>query len=358
MSEKTERPTDHRIREARKEGQIAKSKDFTEVVMMGALVGYTLAAGGDIFRQLAEMITHTGDLAGLDFHSALAVATTSLLRAGIAVLLPYLLIVVVVGFLVEATQTGMLVSFKSMMPKAEKLDPIANLKQMFGMKSLVEFAKSVLKVLLLSFIVYFVVRDSLGTMVKLPLAGIAESGVVLGEMMWVLFKCTFIAFLAIAVLDLIWQRHVYIKDLMMSVEEIKQEHKQMEGDPHIKGHRKELAKEIAMGEAVDHTRKSSALVTNPTHLAIALYYEAGETPLPVVVAKGKGVVAEAMKRAAEESGVPIMQNIPLARGLMRHARLHQYIPADFIEPVAQVMLAVRRLKEELAWEAQELRDDF
>ncbi|GAA4348420.1 SctU family type III secretion system export apparatus subunit BscU [Variovorax defluvii] len=358
MSEKTEQPTSHRIRQAREDGQIAKSKDFTEVVMMGALVGYTLAAGGDIFRELAAMIVQAGELAGHDFSSALAVATTSMLRAGTAVLLPYILIVVVVGFLVEGAQTGMLVSFKALMPKADKLDPIANLKQMFSMKSLVEFLKTNLKVLILSFIVYFVVRDSLQIMVKLPLTSIGESGRLLGEMMWVLFKCTFIAFLAIAVLDLVWQRYSYIKSLMMSIDEIKQEHKQMEGDPHVKGHRKELAKEIAMGEAVGHTKDASVLVTNPTHLAVALYYQAGETPLPVVVAKGEGVVAEAMKRAAEEAGVPVMQNVPLARGLMRHAAVYQYIPSEFIEPVAQVLLAVRRLKEELAWEAQELRHDF
>jgi type III secretion protein U len=358
MSEKTERPTDHKIRQAREEGQIAKSKDFTEVVMMGALVGYTLFAGGDIFKQFAEMIAVTGQLAGQDFRSALAVATTSLLRSGVLILLPYLLIVIVVGILVEATQTGMLVSFKALMPKADKMNPLANLKQMFSMKSLVEFLKSVFKVFILSFIVYFVVRDSLETMVKLPLAGIAESGAVLSEMMWILFKCTFIAFVAIAVLDLVWQRHSYIKGLMMSVEEIKQEYKQMEGDPHMKGHRKELAKEIAMGESVGHTKEASVLVTNPTHLAIALFYESGETPLPVVVAKGAGVIAEAMKRAALEAGVPIMQNVPLARGLMRRADLYQYIPSEFIEPVAQVLLAVRRLKEELAWETQELRNDF
>ena len=356
--EQTEQPTDHKIRQAREEGQVAKSKDFTEVLMMGALVGYTLACGEDIFRRFAEMIALPGHLVGLEFRSALALASTSLLRAGVVIPMPYPLIVVVVGVFAEGTQTGMLVSFKALMPKGDKLNPITNLQQMFSKKSLVDFLKNCFKVALLSALVYFVIRDSLGTMAKLPLAGVGTAGTVLAEMMWQLFWRVFLAFGVIALFDLVWQRHSYIKGLMMSMDEIRQEYKQMEGDPEMKGHRKEFAKELIMGDEAEHTREASVVVTNPTHLAVALYYETGKTPLPVVLAMGEGVVAEAMKRVAEEEGIPVMQDIPLARGLMRRAEKHQYIPSDFIEPVAQVMLAVRRLKEERERAIEEMNDDF
>src|SRR4030095_6212765 len=175
----------------------------------------------------------------------------------------------------------------------------------FSAKNLVDFVKSCLKLTFLSVLVYLVVRDSLGTMVKIPLAGVGAAGSVLAEMMWVLFINTFIAFAAIAIFDLVWQRHSHIKQLMMSMDEIKQEHKQSEGDPHMKSHRKELAREIAMGDAVEHTKDANLVVTTPPHLAVALFYETGKTPLPVVLAKGEGTVAEAMKRVAEEKGIPV-----------------------------------------------------
>jgi type III secretion protein U len=347
MSEKTEHPTDHKIRQAREEGQVAKSKDFTQALLMGALFGYTLLDANGIFRKLAEMIALPGQLHGMAFEDAVAVATTALLFKGLELLAPYVLMVIVIGIFAEAMQTGMLVSFKALIPKGEKLDPVKNLQQMFAMKNLMEFVKSCLKVLFLGFLVYFVVRDSLDTMVKIPLAGIGAAGIALGEMVRVLTINTFVCFAAVAVIDVVWQRYSYIKGLMMSMEEIKQEYKQMEGDPHMKGHRKERAREIVLGpDQPERTRDANVVVTNPTHIAIGLYYEEGRTPLPIVVSKGEGAVAEAIKRVAEEVGIPILQNIPLARALLTTSQLGEYIPSELIEPVAEVLLTLRRLAEE------------
>lgn len=344
--EKTEQPTDHKIRKSREEGQVAKSKDFTQALLIGALFGYTLLMSGDIFKKLGQMMALPGQLHGMDFKDAVSMAMAALTRIGIELLVPYLLIVIAIGVFAEALQTGMLISFKALLPKGERLDPVANLKQMFTMKNFVEFIKSCLKVLFLSFLVYLVIKDSLDTMVKIPLAGIGAAGLALGEMMTVLTINTFICFAVIAVFDLAWQRYSYIKGLMMSMEEIKQEYKQMEGDPHMKGHRKEMAREIAMGEMVENTRKANVVVTNPTHVAVALFYEEGETPLPIVLSKGEGSIAEAIRRVAEEEGIPIMQNIPLARALLGKAQLGQYIPSEFIEPVAELLLALRRMAEQ------------
>lgn len=346
MSEKTERPTEHKIRKAREDGQVAKSKDFTQALLIGALFGYTLVMAGDIMRTLGEMISLPGQLHGMDFRDAVSMAVTALLRNAVELLLPYVLIVVVVGIFAEALQTGLLLSFKVLMPKGERMDPINNLKQMFTMKNAVEFVKSCLKVIFLTLLVYFVVRDSLDTMIKIPLMGIGAAGLALGEMMLVLTVNTFICFAAIALLDVVWQRYSYIKGLMMSMDEIKQEYKQMEGDPHMKGHRKELSREIAMGEMVQRTRDATVVVTNPTHVAVALFYEEGKTPLPIVLSKGEGYVAEAIRRVAEEEGIPILQNIPLARALLSKAQLGQYIPSELIEPVAELLLTLRRISEE------------
>jgi type III secretion protein U len=357
MSEKTEKPTDHKIREARKEGQVAKSRDFTQAVLVGALFGYTLLNSGQIFRKMGEMVSLPGQLYGMDFKDAAAVATKGLVSLGIEVLAPYVLIVIVLGILAEAFQTGMLISFKALVPKGEKLDPVKNLQQMFSMKNIMEFVKSCLKVTFLSFLVYFVVRDSLDTMVKIPLAGVGAAGLALGEMMRILTINTFICFAVIAVFDLVWQRYNYTKQLMMSMEEIKQEFKQMEGNPHMKHHRKELAREIALGQMIERTRDASVVVTNPTHIAVSLRYEEGKTPLPIVLSKGEGYVAEAIKRVAEEEGIPILENVPLARALMKQARLGQYIPSELVEPIAELLLMLRKLAEQRAHDEEENFDE-
>jgi type III secretion protein U len=353
MSEKTEKPTDHKLREARKEGQVAKSKDFTQALLMGALFGWTLMMGGDIFRKLAEMMALPGQLHGMDFKDAASLAMTSLIRLGLELLLPYVLIVIAIGFFAEGLQTGLLISFKTLIPKGERLDPVNNLKQMFTMKNFMEFVKSCLKVVFLMFLVFFVVRDSLDTMTKIPLAGVGAAGLALGEMMRVLTINVFICFAVIAVFDLAWQRYTFIKGLMMSIEEVKQEYKQMEGDPHMKNHRKEVAREIVLGDMVERTRDASVVVTNPTHIAVSLYYEEGKTPLPIVLSKGEGYVAEAIKRVAQEEDIPVLQNIPLARALMRQARLGQYVPSELIEPVAELLLALRKLAEQRMQDPQE-----
>jgi type III secretion protein U len=138
----------------------------------------------------------------------------------------------------------------------------------------------------------------------------------------------------------------------MSKDEVKQEYKTMEGDPHIKGQRKQLHQEMMQNDAVSSARNATVLVTNPTHLAIALRYEEEKTPLPMILAKGEGALAEKMIEAAREAGVPVMQNIPLAHALFEQGRADQYIPSDLIEPVAAVLRVVRELVERQGGESK------
>jgi type III secretion protein U len=345
-SEKTEQPTDHKLRQAREDGQVPKSKDFTQTLLMGALFSYTLVDSSNLVRLLGQMIVFPAQIYGMDFRDAAAMEVSLLLHNAIELLMPYILIVLIVGIFAEMVQTGVLFSFKSLMPKADKLNPVANLKQMFSMKNIIEFVKSNLKVAFLTILVYFVVRDSLAPLIKIPPAGIGAVGLALAAMLKKLVIYTFVGFGAIALFDLVYQRYSYIKGLMMSMEEIKQEYKQMEGDPHVKGHRRELAKEIAMGEMTQKTRKASVVVTNPTHLAVALYYEEGKTPLPIVLSKGEGLIAKEIVRIAKEEGIPVMQNIPVARALFKTAHIDQYIPSELVEPVAEVLLALKRLAQD------------
>ncbi len=343
-SEKTEQPTEHKIRKAREEGQVAKSKDFTQTLLMGALLGYMLADAEGLIKTFVEIMVFPSQLYGLAFRDAIRIAFDQLLINAIKILFPFILLVIFFALFGELMQTGLLLAFKALMPKGDKLNPVSNLKQMFSMKNIIEFVKSIIKVIFLSILVFFVIRDAIQPLILIPASGLAAAGVALADMLKTLVIYAFIGFGAMSLGDLVWQRYQHRKQLMMSMDEIKQEYKQLEGDPHVKGHRKSMAKEIAMGEMVVKTRKSSVLVTNPTHLAIALYYQQGVTPLPVVLAKGKDPVAHQMVMTARECGIPIMQNIPLAHALMAQASIDQYIPSELIEPVAEILVALMRLK--------------
>ncbi len=344
-SEKTEQPTEHKIRKAREEGQVAKSKDFTQALLAGALFGYMLADAEAIIRTLTEMMRFPAQLYGMHFLDAVRISIDQLLLSAVKLLAPFILLAIVVGIFGEMIQVGVLLAFKALIPKGDRLNPASNVKQMFSMKNLVEFVKSILKMVFLGILVALVIRDSLNDLLLLPSSGLAAAGAAAANMLETLIIHSFIGFFVIALGDLVFQRYNHRKQLMMSMDEIKQEYKQLEGDPHMKGHRKSLAKEIVMGEMVNKTRKSSAVVTNPTHLAVALYYEPEVTPLPIVVAKGKDALAFQMVQAAKECGIPVMQNVILARGLTASAKLDQYIPSDFIEPVAAFLIALRRLQE-------------
>lgn len=341
-SEKTEQPTEHKLRKAREDGQVAKSKDFTQALLVGALFGYMLADAEGIVRSLTEIMRLPGQLYGMEFRDALRVEVNHLILRAATILAPFLLFGIVIAIFGEMIQTGILLAFKVLIPKGDRLNPVSNLKQMFSMKNFVEFLKSIMKVGFLSVLIWMVIRDSLQTLLLLPAHGLAASGVALASMLKTLIIYSFIAFVAIALADLAFQRYNHRKQLMMSMDEIKQEYKQLEGDPHMKSHRKSVAKEIAMGEMVMKTRKSSAVVTNPTHLAVALYYDEAVTPLPLVVAKGKDEVAFQMIRMARSCGIPVMQNIELARSLTALAKVDQYIPSELIEPIAEFLIALRR----------------
>lgn len=346
MSEKTEYPTAKKLRKAREEGQVGKSKDFTQTVLVIALFSYMLARGEHLFDSFGAMLLMPSQMLNVSFEQAVGAVLVNLLTMAAQLLAPFLLIVIGMGLFVEMLQTGMLISFKALLPSGKKLNVITNLKNIFAIKNLVEFLKSTLKIVLLGSLVYILLKDAMPTLLTLPASGVDGARVVTGQLVKALIINVGLAYAVISLADFAWQRHQHIKSLMMSKEEIKQEYKESEGDPHIKQKRKHLHQEMLQEGAVQSSRKATVLVTNPTHLAIALLYEPEKTPLPVVLAKGEGELAERMIKAAREEGIPVLQNIPLAHALMEDAALEQYIPSELIEAVAQVLKLVQSMQEE------------
>ena len=344
--EKTEQPTAKKLRDAREKGDVAHSKDFTQTLLILALFGYLLGNASNIIESLGRILLVPAGLTGMPFEIALKSALEITLREALYLLLPIVLIVLGVGMFSEFLQIGVLLAFKKLIPSGKKLNPISNLKNIFSKRNLVEFLKSAFKISFLSVLVTMVVRDALPQLMSVPHSGLAGLQMGVGGMMFTLITNVAVAYVIISLADFVWQRRQHRKQLMMSKQEVKQEYKEMEGNPHIKGKRKHLHQEMAMQGAVQRTRKATVVVTNPTHLAIALYYDQDETPLPIILAKGEGALAAEMVRAAREEGVPVMQNIPLARALMAHGEPDQFIPSELVEPVAEVLRLVRKLADD------------
>lgn len=337
MSEKSEEPTAKKLRDAREEGQVAHSKDLTQTVLVCALFGYLSADGPSFIDSLARLILIPVASLQLDFHTAVNAVFYNLFIEGALILLPFVLIVLIVGVFVESMQVGIFFSFKALKPSGRKLNVASNAKNMFSMKNMVEFFKSTLKVTFLSGLLLILVSNSLPKLMTIPLAGLEGVGQSVAQLLSLMIINIAIAYSVIAVADLIWQRHKHRKDLMMTKDEVRREYKEMEGNQEIKHQRKHLHQELLMSGAVEKSRTATALITNPTHLAIAIRFERRSVPLPVVLAKGDGLLAERMVMAARRAGVPVVQNIPLARSLMEHSNVDQYIPSELIEPVAEVL---------------------
>ena len=340
MSEKTEQPTAQKIRKSREEGDVAKSKDLTQTVLILSLFGYVIFDSERLFKSFSSLLIAPVGTIGFEFDNAVSIVMTQLTQAAIAIILPFVLIVLVLGIFIEAVQTGMLISFKALKPSAKKLNFISNVKNMVSVKNLVEFLKNTVKILFLSALIYLVVKDAIPTLVTLPGAGIIGVGVSITSLLKVMITNIAIAYIAISLADFAWQRYQHTKKLMMSKSEVKQEYKQMEGDPLIKNKRKQLHQEMLADGAVKSASQATVLVTNPTHYAIALLYSKESTSLPIVTGKGEGAVAERMIEAARAAGVPVLQNIPLAHALIEQAELDQFIPSELINPVAEILRVV------------------
>ena len=357
--DKTELPTPKKLRDARKKGDIAKSRDLSMAVgTIGWLVLFVMAAGYVASRiaQFAETAVSTATrddfslgLANLGWQAVLLlVAMTALVLVPIAAL----------GTLTEFLQTRGLFAPEKVKPKPENLNPVEGFKRIFSVNGLVELAKTLAKALAVVAIVWFVGRDLLPGLGDLlmpataptyragagAMAAQASLAATYGVTVTVLGGIAAV-FVFIGLLDQLWTRHSFTKRMMMSQRDIKQEMKQDEGDPHIRGHRRQLHQEWASSTAVAATGGATALLVNPTHIAIALDYDADRSPVPTIAARGEGPMAAAMRAEAVRAGVPIIRHIPYARTLWARGEVGELVPEDMFDAIAEIILWARRARD-------------
>ncbi len=356
--DKTEKPTPKRLKDARKKGNVSKSRELSStVVLLGWLVIGSLALS-EIARRFSEAIDKLLTLIGQGWDSRAFATVAAGVGADWVVLLlvaTAILLVpaVALGLLVEYLQAGPVLSFEKVKPKIENMNPAEGIKKMFSVDNLVELVKAVLKTAVLLAIGWMVVASLLPQIVGLA-GHPGASPSVFGEMAWEVSRRTMlwtvVAFALVAALDAGWQRYRYVHKLRMSRRDIRQEHKESEGDPLVKQQRRQAHAEWSQRNAQTAARSAAALVVNPTHVAIAIEYDRQVCPVPTVSAKGEDHVARAMREAAEEAGVPIVRNVTLARDMLARAEEGEIIPPDLFDIMAEVILWAREVREQLAYD--------
>lgn len=344
MSDKTEQPTPKRLREAREKGDICKSQEISTALTVLALVCYLVAMGESIYEKMLAMFDVAFDVVHLSFIRGAGQMSVVVADVFIWIVFPVVFLVMGMALIGNLAQVGFLFSMKAAMPKLENLNPSKWFKKVFSVKNAVELLKNIIKVAVISYAVYAVLSEYITVFFKIQTGTVHSLWGVIASAVKELLIFSSGAFCIIAALDYLFQKWQYSKQHMMSKDEVKREYKEMEGDPYIKGKRKQLHQELIAQNSMGNVRKAKVLITNPTHYAVALDYEKDKTPLPVVLAKGEGLLAQRMIKVAEEEGIPIMRNVPLARSLYAEGTENAYIPADLIKPVAEVLKWVQSLE--------------
>ena len=337
MAEKTEMPTPKRLRDARMKGQLLFSREVVSVATLMASFGLLLAVFAPLAERILSALIVALESPAHDFMSRLALvfgATMRFLLFGSALVAAASAVSGIVGNLI---QIGFYFSFVKLTKGFQALNAINNAKNMVSKKSFYALGLNIAKVLIIVFVGWHMLRaqtpDLVGS-IHCGLPCVAQLG---GDSLIGLTAVLLMIFVALAALDYLVQRHFYLAELKMSIDEVKRELKETEGSPEIKAFRKQAHREALEEKMLDGAEQASALVTNPTQYAVALHYNEQETPLPFITAKGEGALAQAMRRRAEAAKVPIVEEPELARGLYHEADVHEFIPTEFFAPVAQVL---------------------
>ena len=350
--EKTELPTPKKLEDARKEGQVAKSKEISNaavLLVMFATMSWIISyygvrfqsVFGAVYSQIPDtVVMYGGNLPFKTVTSTIRSAMTTLL----IILVPALLIGVVVPFIANLLQVKWKPTTKPLKPKFSKLNPISGVKRLFSLNSLMELLKSIIKILVIGLMVFFYLRsnqDKLFVLLDLPLA---ETLSELLKMIVNLGIRISVAYILIAAADFIYQKWKFREDMRMTKQEVKDEFKNTEGDPQIKGKQRQRMQEASRRRMMQSLPQADVVITNPTHYAVAIKYDPERYDAPYVVAKGADYLAARIKEIAKDNDIEIVENKPLARMLYANVEIGQIVPPELYQAVAEVLAFVYRIK--------------
>ena len=345
--EKTEEPSQKRLDDAKKEGNVSISKEVSSVALMvAAIISFVSMSGmiGDRMTKLFESFFSNAGSGFADQEEATRYLKDAL-WSGMEMITPTMIALLVVAVLVNVMQTGGTFSFEALKFKGSKMNPLSGLKNIFSSKGLVELVKGMLKLLIILIVVYFTVRNNISHFVSFIISPIDYSMSQSGSFVLLFVTRIMSALLILSIADAVYQRFQHRKDLRMTKQEVKDEYKQMEGDPHVKGQRRKFGMKLRSQKRMDHAVLSSdVVVTNPTHYAVALRYDPEKSNAPIVMVKGQRLRALRIKELAKQYGIPIVENVPVARALFATAEEDEFIPADLYRAVTEILAYVYKLK--------------
>ncbi len=349
-SDKTEKPTPKKRREAREEGQILQSKEInTVVILFCCFIGLNIF-GNFMYIQLERfMINIFNEINNVDkildqnnlFNNYLRVATNLII-----IISPILAVAFMSSLIINYAQVGFLFTNKTLKIKLNRLNPIEGFKKIFSKRAFFELIKSILKIFLVGYIAYNFIYEQIYKIVQYPNMESFETFINFTNLTYTFAMKILSILFILSIIDYIFQWREHEKNLMMTKQEIKEEYKQTEGDPFIKGKIKERQRKIAMSRMMQDVAKADVIITNPTHYAVAIKYDKDSIDAPYVVAKGIDIIAENIKKTAKENNIPLVENILLARTLYNTIEIGDMITEDLYEAVAEILAYVYSLKDE------------
>ena len=345
--EKTEEPTGHKLGKAREKGQVAKSVDVTSAFILLVAGGVLVLWGPSIWRRLAGVYTYyVWRIAEFDPATAdLWPWFYAAMRETLIMILPVAFAIMITGVALNLYQLGgFVVNTESVQFKLSNINPISGFKNMFKLKSLVDLIKHSIVIVIIGWMCYSIINGHMEEFtVMIDMQPVQMALFTLKVVMEMYFKVV-LALLVISFLDYTYQKWQFMRDMRMTKQEIKDEYKNMEGDPKVKARIRQIQAEGAKKRMLADVPRSDVVLTNPTHYAIALIYDSSLAQAPLVLAKGQDLLAQRIKDIAKEAKVPIVENKPLAQALYKAAEVGQVIPFEFYKAVAEVLSYVYKLK--------------
>lgn len=343
--EKTEEATPKRKSDARKKGQIARSKDvglaitFIATILVIVILSDTVV--GSFKKNIIYFLSEAGSI---ELTKGTVKGLTSLVLSKMATtLLPIVLPIMLAGVAASLMQSGFLIVKDAIKPSLGKLNPISGFKNMFSKRSAIELIKNLISISIIVYMAYSYVKDNFYKILNIGNLYLPTMGVEVKSLLLGIFYRIAIFVVALAAIDYLVQILMHRKEMRMTKEEVKEEYKQMEGDPQIKSKIKQKQREMSRRRMIDSVGDATVVITNPTHLAVAIKYEEGNMEAPQVVAKGADLLAMKIKEKARESDVPIIENKPLARMIYEQVEIDKYIPQDMYQAVAEILAMVYKL---------------
>lgn len=343
--EKTEHATPRRLREARKKGQVPKSRDVSTVfvlVIVFAVLCFAMSYMGGELKQLFQLCFDTLQHSEITGAHLMDLGKASVITFA-KVLAPLMLAGVVTGALAGLMQVGGIFATDPLKPKWEKINPIEGFKNMFKIVTLIELFKNLLKLLFVLYLAYTSIYKQLDAVLMSMKIDIMLSAKIAGGIIFEFIVKVCIAFVLVSLLDYAIQKWNFMKNMRMTKDEVKREYKQDEGDPAIKGERRRIHREMAFGDVKQAVKKSDVVVTNPAHVACGLQYNKEEMSAPQLTINGQEKFAEMILDIAKEENIPIVRNIPLAWSLLR-LEMEEEIPEELYEAAAEVLAIVYEMK--------------